>query len=60
MKPKDPKDLLYLTILSVIISGFIVGVAWCGVWLINNDRLWWAIFLWGCIIVWLMEVNTDE
>ena len=60
MKPHRPQDLLYLSVFSCIISGFTTGVAWGGVWLINHDRLWLAIFIWGVVITWIVEVSKDE
>ncbi len=60
MKPREPKDLLYLTILSVIVSGFFTGVAWVGVWFFQNVNVWVAVFFVGTVIVWLVEVNKDE
>lgn len=60
MKPRGPSDLLYLAVFSCIISGFTVGVARFGVWLINQDHLWWAIFFWVVVIAWIVEVSKDE
>lgn len=60
MKPRGPSDLLYLTILSVIVSGFFTGVAWVGVWFFQNVNVWMAVFFVGAVIVWLVEVNKDE
>jgi len=60
LKPRKPQDLLYLAVYSCIISGFTTGVAWSGVWLINHDHLWWAVFFWGVVIAWIVEVSKDE
>ena len=60
MKPKQPRDLLYLTILSSIVSGVFTGGLYFGWWLYQEVSVWWAIFFLIAVIVWMVEVNKDD
>lgn len=60
MKPKQPRDLLYLTIWSAIVSGVLTGGLYFGWWLYQEVGVWAAIFFLIAVAVWMVEVNEDE
>ena len=60
MKPREPKDFLYLIILSAVVSGLLTGAAWVVWWLFQEVNVWLAVFVLVFIVVWIMEVSKDE
>ncbi len=54
------KDLLYLTIVSGVVSGLFTGGLLFGWWIYQNFGVWVAIFFFGFVITWLVEVNKDD
>lgn len=53
------RKLLYVMIVSVVLSTFCTFNAWIGVWMIQAGHLWWAIWWWGCVVFFIWEVNNE-
>jgi len=42
------------------VSGIFTGGLLFGWWIFQNFGLWVAIFFFGFVVTWLVEVNRDE
>jgi len=53
------KDVLYLFVVSSVVSGLFTGGLLLGWWIYQSTNVWWAIFYVGFLITWMVEVNKE-